>query len=313
MAHAPFIASVGASFFGLSDWRELMAVQDLEAILAQPAYVAWRALRAQENSRYLALILPGFLARIPYGPDGRSSPGFAYAEKTETNEDYVWGYSSVLLGLLLAQSFARYRWCANVTGLDGGGLIEGLKSWRYESMGRVQSRIPLEVRIGEKLEQELANNGLIAISLRDNPNEAAIYSAPTVLAPKRFGPGDGDERASFNYLVSTILPYMMIVNRLAHYIKVIQRENIGAWKDREVIEKELNAWLNQYVTDMDSPSPALRGKRPLRQARLEVQDLPNVPGWRRMALYIRPHLTFMGASFTLSIVGRLDEVDFELS
>jgi type VI secretion system protein ImpC len=180
-------------------------------------------------------------------------------------------------------------------------------------MGQLQSRIPLEARIGEKLEQDLANNGLISISLRENPNEAAIYAAPTVLAPKRFSRSEGDEKASFNYLVSTILPYMMIVNRLAHYIKVIQRENIGSWKDRRTIEKELNAWLNQYVTDMDSPSPALRGKRPLRQARVEVQDLPGSPGWRQMALYIRPHLTFMGASFTLSIVGRLDEVDFDLT
>jgi type VI secretion system protein ImpC len=213
----------------------------------------------------------------------------------------------------MAQSFAKYRWCANITGLDGGGLIEGLPSWAYQSTGRVQSRIPLEARIGEKLEQDLADNGFISLSLRDNPNQAAVYSAPTVLAPRSYGSGQGGEEASFNFLVSTILPYMMIVNRLAHYIKVIQRENIGTWKDRHVIEKELNAWLNQYVTDMDSPAPDLRGKRPLRQARVEVRDLPGVPGWRQMALFIRPHLTFMGASFTLSLVGRLDEVDFDLT
>ncbi|MDR1872385.1 MAG: type VI secretion system contractile sheath large subunit [Deltaproteobacteria bacterium] len=313
MAHAPFIASVDPSFFGFKDWRDLLAVQDLGAILSQPHYAAWRSLRDQENSRYLALVLPGFLARLPHRPNSSVSPGLNYSEKTENDGDYVWGYPSVLLALLMAKSFAQYRWCANITGLDGGGLIEGLKSWQYESMGQLQSRIPLEVRIGEKLEQDLANNGLISISLRENPNEAAIYVAPTVLAPKRFTRSEGDEKASFNYLVSTILPYMMIVNRLAHYIKVIQRENIGSWKDRGTIEKELNVWLNQYVTDMDSPSPALRGKRPLRQARVEVQDLPNSPGWRQMALYIRPHLTFMGASFTLSIVGRLDEVDFDLT
>jgi type VI secretion system protein ImpC len=313
MAHAPFIVSVGAHFFGLKNWGELMAVQDLEALLSQPSYAAWQSLRAQENSRYLALVLPGFLARLPYSPRIQGGPGFNYSESAEDPEAQVWGYSSALLGLLMAQSFAQYRWCANITGLDGGGLIEGLKSWYYESMGRAQSRIPLRARVGERLEQELANNGLIVISLRDNPNQAAIYSAPTVLSPKPLVGLERDDQASFNYLVSTILPYMMIVNRLAHYIKVIQRENIGTWKDRRVIEKELNSWLNQYVTDMDSPSPAQRGKRPLRQARVEVTDLPDAPGWRQMALYIRPHLTLMGASFTLSIVGRLDEVDFELT
>jgi type VI secretion system protein ImpC len=313
MAHAPFIVSVGAHFFGLKNWGELMAVQDMEALLSQPSYATWQSLRAQENSRYLALVLPGFLARIPYSPRDQRGPGFNYTESAEDLDAQVWGYSSVLLGSLMAQSFAQYRWCANLTGLEGGGLIDGLKTWFYESMGRVQGRIPLRARVGVRLEQELANNGIIVVSLRDNPNQAAIYSAPTVLSPKPLVGRDRDDQASFNYLVSTILPYMMIVNRLAHYIKVIQRENIGTWKDRRVIEKELNAWLNQYVTDMDSPSPAQRGKRPLRQARVEVSDLPGAPGWRQMALYIRPHLTLMGASFTLSIVGRLDEVDFELT
>ncbi|MDR1085534.1 MAG: type VI secretion system contractile sheath large subunit [Deltaproteobacteria bacterium] len=311
LAHAPFVVSVAADFFGLKSWGELMAVQDLEAILSQPNYSAWQALRNQENSRYLALVMPGFLTRIPYNPRSRRWPGFNYDESTEAETSYVWGYSSVLMGVLMAKSFAKYRWCTNVTGLDGGGLIEGLESWHYESMGRVQSRIPLEARIGERMEQTLANSGFISVSLRENPSQAAVYSAPTVLIPKSFRDDTGGgEEASFNYLVSTILPYMMIVNRLAHYIKVIQRENIGTWKDRQVIEKELNAWLNQYVTDMDSPSPELRGRRPLRQARVEVRDVPGVPGWRQMALYVRPHLTFMGASFTLSLVGRLDEVDF---
>jgi type VI secretion system protein ImpC len=313
MAHAPFLVSAGAGFFGLDSWGELTAVQDLEAILSQNRYAAWQSMRTQENSRYLALILPAFLGRIPYSPQSGQWPGSNYSERADSDEVLVWGYSSVLLGLLLAQSFARYRWCANITGLDGGGLIEGLTGWAYESMGRVQSRIPLAARISEKLEQQLAGSGFIAVSLRDNPNQAAVYSAPTVLAPKTYAADRGGDEASFNFLVSTILPYMMIVNRLAHYIKVIQRENIGSWKDRGVIEKELNLWLNQYVTDMDSPSPDIRGKRPLRQARVEVTDLPDVPGWRQMALYIRPHLTFMGTSFMLSLVGRLDEVDFDLT
>jgi type VI secretion system protein ImpC len=311
MAHAPFIASVGAGFFGLDNWREMTAIQDLEAILSRPSHLAWQALRNQENSRYLALVLPGFLARNPYSEDYGRSPGFHYVESTGNDEDFVWGYSSILVGALMAQSFAKHRWCANLTGLEGGGLVEGLESWSFQSMGGAQRRIPLQARVGEKLEQDLANNGLICVSLRDDPGKAVIYSAPTVLAPRTFaGQDEGD---SFNYLVSTILPYMMIINRLAHYIKVIQRENIGSWKDRGVIESELNLWLNQYVTDMDSPSPSLRGRRPLRQARVEVSDLPGAPGWRQMALFIRPHLTFMGATFTLSIVGRLDEVDFELT
>jgi type VI secretion system protein ImpC len=101
---------------------------------------------------------------------------------------------------------------------------------------------------------------------------------------------------------------MMIINRLAHYVKVIQRESLGSMKDSPALEAELNAWLNQYVTDMDSPSPSIRGRRPLRFAKVEVRDVPGAPGWRQMSLRVRPHFKFMGASFTLSLVGRLDDM-----
>jgi type VI secretion system protein ImpC len=308
MAHAPFVAPVGRSFFGLASWGELPAIGDLDSLLGQPRFAAWAALRASESSRYLALILPGFLARLPYSPSTSPTASFNYVESlVDADGDYVWGFSSLLLGLKMAQSFAKYRWCVNITGTDGGGLIEGLPKLEIESMGRLQNRIPLQAVIGERLEQSLANNGLIPVTLIDSGSKAAIFQAPTVLKPKSLGNDAAGAEASFSHRVSTLLPYMMIINRLAHYIKVIQRENIGGWKDRQVIERELNAWLNQFVTDMDNPSPALRGKRPLRAAKVEVTDLDGFPGWRQMSLQVRPHLKFMGASFTLSLMGRLDE------
>ncbi|MDR2443068.1 MAG: type VI secretion system contractile sheath large subunit [Deltaproteobacteria bacterium] len=314
IAHAPFLVSVGCGFFGLKAWKELPAIRDLDSIFNYARFPAWASLRNSENSRYLALVLPGFLARLPYTPRTKTTFTFNYLENIDsTDDDFVWGFSSLLLGLKMAESFAKYRWCANITGADGGGLIDGLPMLEYESMGRLQSRIPLQALISEKLEQNLANNGFISVALLDSGNKAAIYSAPTVLMPKSFGPESGGFEATFNYRVSTLLPYMMIINRLAHYIKVLQRENIGTWKDRHTIEKELNAWLNQYVTDMDSPSPALRSKRPLRAAKVEVSDLDDVPGWRQMSLKIKPHLRFMGASFTLSLVGRLDELELSVN
>jgi type VI secretion system protein ImpC len=314
LAHAPFVASVHRSFFGLAHWSELPAVQDLDSLLSQPRHAAWASLRSGENSRYLALVLPGYLARLPYSPRTAPTAALNYVETLgEADSDYVWGYPSLLLGLKLAESFAKYRWCANITGSDGGGLIEDLPRLEFESMGRLQSRIPLQAVIGERLERDLANNGFISISLLDSGAKAAIYSAPTVLKPKTFGSDPAGREATLNYRVSTLLPYMMIVNRLAHYIKVIQRENLGGWKDRQTIERELNAWLNQYVTDMDDPSPAQRGRRPLRMAKVEVSDLDGFPGWRMMSLKIRPHLKFMGASFTLSLVGRLDSVELSLA
>ena len=100
---------------------------------------------------------------------------------------------------------------------------------------------------------------------------------------------------------------MMIMNRLAHYIKVIQRENIGTWKERTDLERELNKWISQYVTEMDDPDPVTRSKRPLRMAKINVSDVAGEPGWYSVNILARPHFKYMGASFTLSLVGKLDK------
>ncbi|MDR3134823.1 MAG: type VI secretion system contractile sheath large subunit, partial [Deltaproteobacteria bacterium] len=187
MAHLPFISSVGYSFFGLASWDELPAVEDINSIFSQPKYAAWRSIRSNENSRYLAQTLPGFQARLPYSPSVKQGASSNRFEETEGSEKfYVWGYPSFLLALKLAESFARYRWCVNIAGVDGGGLIDGLPKIDFKSMGKTQQRIPLQAMIGEKLEQELANNGLIAVSLFEGGSKAVIYSAPTALKPKTF-------------------------------------------------------------------------------------------------------------------------------
>lgn len=58
-----------------------------------------------------------------------------------------------------------------------------------------------------------------------------------------------------NYKLGTQLPYMMIVNRLAHYVKVLQREQLGSWKERTDLELQLNKWIRQYVADQENQVP----------------------------------------------------------
>ena len=100
---------------------------------------------------------------------------------------------------------------------------------------------------------------------------------------------------------------MLVVSRLAHYIKVLQRENIGTWKERADLESELNTWISQYVADMDAPGPEVRSRRPLRAAQIVVSDVEGDPGWYRVSMNVRPHFKYMGASFTLSLVGKLEK------
>ncbi|MDR3204091.1 MAG: type VI secretion system contractile sheath large subunit [Deltaproteobacteria bacterium] len=307
MSHAPFIASADKSFFGLDSWEDLPNLKDLHSIFDMPQYAAWRSFRASEDARYVGLTLPKYLLRLPYGPDSVPAKTFNFKEEATQTDQFLWGNTAFAFGARLTDSFSKYRWCTNIIGPQSGGAVENLPLYNYEENGAIQTKIPTQVLISERREYELSEEGFIALSMRKDSDNAAFFSANSCMAPKSFPKTAEGQEAETNFKLSIQLPYMMIMNRLAHYIKVIQRENIGAWKEREDLERELNKWLSQYVTEMDSPDPTTRSKRPLRMAKIEVNDVEGNPGWYSVSIKARPHFKYMGANFTLSLVGKLDQ------
>ena len=307
MAHAPFLSSVSAEFFGLDTWAELPGIKDPGAIFEGPAYSKWRALREAEDSRYLGLTAPRFLLRQPYAPGENPVKSFNYREDVSRNhEDYLWGNTAFLLASNMAESFAKYRWCPNIVGPQNGGAVKDLPVHLYEAMGQLQAKIPTEVLITDRREFELAEEGFITLTMRKGSDNAAFFSANSVQKPKVFPNTPEGKEAETNYKLGTQLPYLFIISRLAHYIKVLQREQIGSWKERGDLERELNTWIRQYVADQENPPAEVRSRKPLRQAKIEVIDVEGEPGWYQVALSVRPHFKYMGASFDLSLVGRLD-------
>ena len=82
---------------------------------------------------------------------------FNYDENVAgSHEDYLWGNTSFAFASRLTDSFAKYRWCANIIGPMGGGAVEDLLLHQFESMGSIQTKIPTEVLISERREYELA-------------------------------------------------------------------------------------------------------------------------------------------------------------
>ncbi len=308
MAHAPFIAATAPQFFGVDSYDQLPNLKDLSSVFEGPQFVKWNAFRETEDARYIGLTLPHFLLRVPYGADTVPAKKFNYKEDVSGgNSQFLWGNAAFAFASRLTESFADYRWCANVIGPQGGGTVNDLPIYTYESMGELQNKIPTEVLISERREFELAEQGFIALTMRKNSDNAAFFSANSAQKPKFFGNSKEGKEAELNYKLSTQLPYMFVVSRLAHYIKVIQRENIGTWKERGDLESELNTWIRQYVADMDNPAEGVRSRRPLRQAEIVVADVEGDPGWYRVDLKVRPHFKYMGASFTLSLVGKLEK------
>jgi len=185
--------------------------------------------------------------------------------------------------------------------------VENLPLHQYEAMGEIQTKTPTEVMLTERREYELSEEGFIGLTFRKDSDNACFFSANSVQKPKFFGNSPEGKEAETNYRLGTQLPYMFIMTRLSHYMKVLQREQIGSWKEKNDLQRELNTWIGQYVADMDDPAPGVRSRRPLRKAQIVVEDVEGQPGWYRCAMKVRPHFKYMGASFTLSLVGKLDK------
>jgi type VI secretion system protein ImpC len=308
MSHAPFLSNSSPGMFGCESYQELPKLKDLQSLFEGPQYARWHSFRESEDSRYVGLCAPRFLLRLPYGPDTVPVKAFNFQEEVIGDHDkYLWGHTAIAMATRVADSFAKYRWCPNIIGPAAGGAVENLPLHQYEAMGEIQTKCPTEVQLTERREYEMSEQGFIGLVFRKDSDNAAFFSANSAQKPKIFANTPEGKAAETNYRLGTMLPYMFIITRLSHYMKVMQREQIGTWKERADLERELNNWIRQYVVDMENPAPSVRSRKPLRQAQITVEDVEGQPGWYRCSLKLRPHFKYMGASFELSLVGKLDK------
>jgi type VI secretion system protein ImpC len=308
MAHAPFMGNVSPQFFDKKSFEEVSQIKELKTYLEGPQYARWHSLRESEDARYIGLCAPRMLLRNTYGDEGVPVKSFNYQEKVTGNHDaYLWGYSSMGIASRVHDSFSKYRWAPNIIGPMSGGTVENLPLHQYSAMGEVQTKVPTEVMITDRREFELAEEGFIGLVHRKGADSAVFFSANSIQKPKTFPNTPEGKAAESNYRLGTQLPYMFVITRLSHYLKVIQREHIGSYKSRSDLEGMLNKWISQYVTEMDDPAPDVRARRPLRMARIDVEDIPGQPGWYRSTLKLQPHFRYMGASFELSLVGKMTD------
>jgi type VI secretion system protein ImpC len=305
MTHAPFIAGASPSMFGLEKFTGLGQLKNLEAVFDGPQYAKWRSFRETEDARNVGLALPSVMLRPTYG-ENLAVRSFDYSETIVEDSNYLWGNAAFAYATRLTESFAKYRWCPNIIGPQSGGEVSDLPIDLVDVNGEQVIVGPTETPISDRKEYELSNLGFIPLTLRKESDKAVFFSSSSCQKPKKFASDEEGRQAELNYRLGTQLPYLFIVNRIAHYIKVIQRENLGSWKNRSDLELELNKWIRQYVADQENPSPTTRSVRPLRKAAVTVTEVEEDAGWYNVGLEVTPHFKFMGANFTLSLNGLLE-------
>jgi type VI secretion system protein ImpC len=303
-AHAPFLTAAGSELLNLESYTELGQVRDIGRIFDNTEYAKWKGFRESEDSRYVGLCLPHVLMRLPYGKDSKPVEGFNYEENVDGTEHnkYLWGNAAYALGARLTNSFAQFGWCASIRGVEGGGLVEGLPSHTFRTdEGDVALKCPTEIAITDRREKELADNGFIPLVHCKGHDYAAFFSVQSAQKPKLYN----KDEANSNARLSTQLQYILAVSRFAHYLKAMMRDKIGSFMSRSQCERFLNDWIQTYVVGNDDASPAIKAKNPLREARVEVVDVPGKPGAYRAVAFLRPHYQLDELSVSLRLVADL--------
>ncbi len=302
--HAPFIASAAPTLMNMESWQELSNPRDLTKIFQTAEYAPWRSLRESENSRYLGLTAPKFLSRIPYGAKTNPVDEFDFEEDVEgaDHSKYVWSNSAYAMGTNIARAFKLYGWCARIRGVESGGMVEGLPCHTFPTDdGGVDMKCPTEIAITDRREAELAKNGLMPLSHWKNTDYAVFVGAQSLNKPQEY---DNDD-ATANAKLAARLPYMFASCRFAHYLKCMVRDKIGSFKGRDDMEQWLNKWIRGFVTENPSASEESKARYPLAEAHVEVEEVPDNPGYYSSKFYLRPHYQLEGMTVSLRLVSRL--------
>ncbi len=305
-AHAPFLSAASAEMLNLSDYSELAGIRDISKVFDNTEYAKWKSFRASEDSRYVALTLPHVLMREPYGSDTRQIDAFNFEEAVDGKDHskYLWGNAAYALAARLTNSFAKFGWCASIRGVENGGLVEGLATHNFRTdEGDVALKCPTEVGITDRREKELADQGFVPLVHCKGTDYAAFFSVQTANKPKKF---DKPE-ANANAALSAQLPYMLAMSRFAHYLKAMMRDKLGSTMSRPQAELFLNQWISNYVIADDNASPDAKAEKPLREARIEVMEVPGKPGALRAVAFMRPHFQLDELTVSLRLVADLPQ------
>ncbi|WP_442678504.1 type VI secretion system contractile sheath large subunit [Sphingomonas sp. ASY06-1R] len=310
-AFAPFIAAAGPQMFGFETFEELSKPRDLADKFQATEYNKWRNYRDTEDSRFVTLTMPRVLARQPYGEQTKAVDEFAYEEapfsadgapKPMKHDDYCWMNAAFALGVRMTSSFSDSGWTTAIRGAEGGGKVADLPTHLFLSDdGDMSEQCPTEIAITSRREKELSDLGFLPLSHYKNTDYAVFFGAQTTQRPKKYDQAGATENAA----ISARLPYILASSRFAHYLKVMARDKIGSFMEVEDVSAWLNRWILNYTNSAEGGGQEIRAKFPLREARVEVTEVPGSPGSYNAVAYLRPWLQMEELTASLRLVARI--------
>ncbi|MCX9154818.1 type VI secretion system contractile sheath large subunit [Niveibacterium sp. 24ML] len=306
-AHAPFISAASPELFGLEGFTDLGKPRDLSKVFDTVEYAKWKTFRESEDARYVGLTLPHFLGRLPYNPkDGTTVEGFNFVEDVDGTDHskYLWVNAAYAFTSRITDAFDKYGWCAAIRGVEGGGLVEDLPTHTFKTdEGEVALKCPTEVAITDRREKELSDLGFIPLVHCKGTDYAAFFGAQSAQKAKKYN----TDAANANSVLSAQLQYIFAVCRISHYLKAMMRDKIGSFASAGNVENYLNSWVAQYVLLDDGASQEAKAEFPLREASVQVSEVPGKPGVYRAVAFLRPHFQLDELTVSLRLVAELPQ------
>lgn len=304
-AHAPFITGASPNLMQMESWQELANPRDLTKIFSTPEYAGWRSLRESDDSKYIGLCMPRFLARTPYGANTNPVEDFDFEEDVAGSDHskYSWANAAYAMATNINRSYKLYGWGSRIRGIESGGAVENLPLHTFPSDdGGVDQKCPTEIAISDRREAELSKAGLLSLIHRKNSDFAAFIGAQSLHKPAEYD----DPDATANANLAARLPYLFACNRFAHYLKCIVRDKIGSFRERDDMERWLNNWIMNYVDgDPANSSEETKSRKPLAAAEVVVEEVEGNPGYYTSKFFLRPHYQLEGLTVSLRLVSKL--------
>ena len=271
-ALCPVILPVARNFLGTEDINVWADQERVKRILASDDFSGWRRLRRQSVSRFLGLTLPELLLRKPWQRCYQRIHFNEYAVHGK-GSDHLWGNSVFAFAGNVLAEFYRIRWFGFLREPESGGAIV-----------RPRASLPVaaRLRLTDSLEEFYSEQGFIPLMTCYLTHDLAFFNNRSVFRP----PVDEDDWRILGMLQTTLLGC-----RFGHYLKVLIREHIGSYQSAEACERELNGWLQGYVSNVDYADASVLSRYPLKRAVAKVTGNANL-GIYQCQIELQPQYQF---------------------
>jgi type VI secretion system protein ImpC len=178
----PVIAAADSSLIGSPGFASAADPDKWSRPNGSERAVVFEELRSKPEAAYLALALPRFLVRQPYGKGSDAIQLFAYEEiaSAENHEDYLWGNPSVLIAELLIARFKQDGWALSP---DTGGDVSDIPVHHYKSGGESLIKPCAEAWLTDRAAAAIQQRGVIPVLSIKNRDAVRVVGISSVASP----------------------------------------------------------------------------------------------------------------------------------